>query len=132
MIADNYQFYLSFESAHCKDYITEKFYLPLYHGVLPIVYGGSSRDDYKAIAPPNSYIDTRDFDSPKLLAEFLLKLNASKTHYEQFFMWRKNYTLQVDKSFIGQDILCKKLWNLDKFKHSFTNKVTLSICLVFF
>ena len=43
----NYKFYLSFENSLCQDYITEKFFLALYAGTLPIAYGGLSKSDYE-------------------------------------------------------------------------------------
>ena len=39
--------------------------------VVPIVLGGLSMEDYKNIAPSNSYIDVRNFTSPIKLAEHL-------------------------------------------------------------
>ena len=65
MIAKNYKFVLAFENGHCKDYITEKFFRAMYYALVPIVYGGASKSDYSSIAPNHSYIDTRDFSSPK-------------------------------------------------------------------
>ena len=44
-----YKFYLSFENALCQDYITEKFFLALHSGVIPIAYGGLSRQDYEKV-----------------------------------------------------------------------------------
>jgi hypothetical protein len=49
MVLKDYKFYLSLENALCKDYITEKFYLALASGVIPIVYGGSSVLDYQQV-----------------------------------------------------------------------------------
>ena len=46
----DYKFYLSFENSLCQDYITEKFYLALYAGALPIVYGGLNALDYDKVS----------------------------------------------------------------------------------
>ena len=51
------------------------FHRSLLFPVIPIVMGGAN---YKAIAPPKSYIDVNDFDSPKQLAQFLIKLSKNK------------------------------------------------------
>ena len=45
----SYKFYLSLENALCHDYITEKFYLAIQAGALPIVYGGGSKADYSKV-----------------------------------------------------------------------------------
>ena len=141
MVAENYKFYLAFESSHCKDYITEKFFTPMYYGVVPIVYGGSSVHDYEMMAPKNSFIDTRNYKTPKGnffsfnflfnfqvsfflldLADYLKKLDKSEDEYEAFFKWRTRYMVHYNRTFVGQDILCAKLWNLDKYRNSYSEK----------
>ena len=84
----DYKFYLSFENELCGDYITEKFYIPLTHYIVPIVNGGSNYSDF---APPGSFIDVRDFQTPKHLAEYLNFLDKNRTAYEKYFEWRKTY-----------------------------------------
>ena len=61
MLEHDYKFYFSFENSICPDYVTEKFYNPLLFSTVPVVYGGA---DYEVVgAPPNSYIDVRNFKS---------------------------------------------------------------------
>ncbi|XP_076308597.1 glycoprotein 3-alpha-L-fucosyltransferase A-like [Tachypleus tridentatus] len=67
-LEEHYKFYLAFENKICKDYISEKFFAPLSRYVVPVVLGGG---DYSSMAPSGSYIDVRDFKSPKDLADFL-------------------------------------------------------------
>ncbi|WAR27757.1 FUCTA-like protein [Mya arenaria] len=56
-----YKFYLSFENANCRDYITEKFFLnALRHDFVPVVMGAHP-DDYRRVAPPGSFIHVEDF-----------------------------------------------------------------------
>ena len=78
-------FYLAFENSDCKDYVTEKFFRTLSLDIVPVVRGGAN---YSALAPPGSYIDTRDFSSPQDLAKHLLYLAASKEAYVQHFWWK--------------------------------------------
>ena len=71
-LAEEYNFYLAFENANCRDYITEKFWRSLRTGVIPVVMGDS--EGYRKVAPPGSYIDVADFRSPKELAQYLLQV----------------------------------------------------------
>ena len=57
-----FQFYLSFENSLCADYITEKFFKVLQYNVIPVVMNGANMS---TIAPPNSYIDMKDFANIK-------------------------------------------------------------------
>jgi alpha-1,3-fucosyltransferase len=88
MLRSDYKFYLAFENSWCPDYVTEKFVRPYLHEAIPIVLGGA---DYSKYAPPNSYINARDFDSPKELAEYLMLLDKSETMYASYFSWKKDY-----------------------------------------
>ncbi|KAK8784725.1 hypothetical protein V5799_008909 [Amblyomma americanum] len=87
MLERDYLFYLAFENANCKDYITEKFFNALRHNVVPVVMG-ASREEYRAAAPHHSYIHVEDFRSPKELAEYLLLLSRNRTLYNEYFRWK--------------------------------------------
>ena len=89
-IMREHRFYLAFENAICKDYASEKIWRALQDGVVPIVLGGA---DYKSILPPNSYIDIKDFASPRDLAKFLHKLSQpdNAVLYNSYFTWRQSY-----------------------------------------
>ena len=62
MVNKKYKFYLSFENAICKDYVTEKMFNALKLNTIPVVFGGAN---YSQILPPGSYIDALDFPDPK-------------------------------------------------------------------
>jgi hypothetical protein len=92
MIRTDYKFYLSFENSWCPDYITEKFSRPLLYDAVPIVLGGA---DYNLFAPPNSYINARDFSSPKDLAQYLILLNKTDSLYASYFSWKNEYYISI-------------------------------------
>lgn len=101
----NYKFYLAAENSLCPDYVTEKFYRALMNDVVPVVYGGA---DYAEYAPPNSYIDVADFDSPQDLANYLLLLNQNDALYQKYFAWKKEYQV-IRRPLNGFCDLCRKL-----------------------
>lgn len=84
----DYKFYLAFENANCKGYITEKFYVnALGHNILPIVMG-APRKDYERLGPKRSFIHVEDFRSPKELAAYLHILDKNDTLYNSYFKWQ--------------------------------------------
>lgn len=100
----SFLFYLSFENSICAGYITEKFYRSLKHNMIPVVFGGGN---YSAIAPPGSYINAFDFDSPKILSSHLNKVASNFTLYSAYFKWKfEGYDIQTMPSDCG---LCDKL-----------------------
>jgi len=109
----NYKFYLAFENSHCEDYITEKFWRALQMGVVPVVLGSGN---YEEVAPPHSYIHTKDFGSPAELAAYLLMLDQNATEYSKYHWWREHYTLlHHEKTIFAQSMckLCEKIQSPD-------------------
>ena len=86
----SYKFYLAFENMICEDYITEKLWRTLNKAILPVVLGGGT---YADILPPNSYLDVKNFTSPKRLAEYLTFLAGNDDAYNRYFSWRKRYKI---------------------------------------
>ena len=59
--------------------------------MVPVVYGA---EGLHKVAPPHSYIDVRDFKSPKHLAEYLLYLDKHDVEYMSYFKWREHFTVR--------------------------------------
>lgn len=92
MLRTEYKFYLAFENSWCPDYVTEKFARPFIYDAVPIVLGGA---DYSQFAPPHSYINARDFSSPKELADYLILLDQSDELYLKYFQWKRDYFVSL-------------------------------------
>ena len=81
----NYKIHLAFENGASLNFVTNKIYQAFEAGVLPVWMG--TRDVSKAV-PKGSYIDVADFDSPKSLALYLVKVLANDTLYQSYFEWK--------------------------------------------
>ena len=74
------------------------------YNVLPVVMGGA---DYSKIAPPKSYIDQKDFSSPKDLAYYLTYLLKNGTAYQEYFTWKTYFKVyRISRAMCH---LCEKL-----------------------
>ena len=60
--------------------------------MVPIVMGGA---DYASIAPPHSYINALKFNGPKELAKYLNFLDRNKELYEEYFYWKKWFSVEA-------------------------------------
>ncbi|XP_051892884.1 alpha-(1,3)-fucosyltransferase 7-like [Pristis pectinata] len=90
-----YAFYLAFENSIHKDYITEKLWRNSFMaGSVPVVLG-PPRVNYEEFVPSDSFIHVNDFPSEEKLAGFLKDLWQNRTRYEQYFNWRKHYTVKM-------------------------------------
>ncbi|VDD77182.1 unnamed protein product [Mesocestoides corti] len=95
MISKKSKFYLAFENSNCQDYVTEKLFRNAFmNGLVPIVYG-TREDNYKDLAPPNSYIHVNQFQSLKHLVEYLKYLHENDTAYANYFAWKEYGEVQV-------------------------------------
>jgi len=104
-----YKFYLSLENSICPEYITEKFFFPLGHGMVPVVLG-PSRKYYEALAPPNSFLHVDDYPSVKDLAEHMLLLDKQTRVYQNHLMYKTDYVLDDEIYFRrAWCTLCEKL-----------------------
>ena len=68
LLGDEYKFYLSFENALCKDYVSEKFFKVLNQNIIPVVFNGANMS---TVAPPHSYINVADFPTIEKLLAYL-------------------------------------------------------------
>jgi alpha-1,3-fucosyltransferase len=109
VIRDQYKFYLSFENSLCKDYVTEKFFRMVPH-TIPIVMGQAN---YSNLAPPHSFINVLDYESPKALAEYLHELDRNHSKYLSYFWWKDHYTLRFGDGGAHHCELCRRLHHHD-------------------
>jgi hypothetical protein len=102
-LSTHYKFYLSFESALCKDYVTEKLLSVLNLPIVPVTLG---LVNYSRYLPPHSYIDVRDFESPKHLARHLYHLHEHPSEYMEYFTWKKDYEI-LQRKYTRQNAYCQ-------------------------
>lgn len=88
-------FYLAWENSESRDYITEKLWRNAYQGrAVPVVLGPPV-SDYRAVAPPRSFIHVDEFPSLKDLGTFLQRLARDEERYAHFFSWRRRWRVKV-------------------------------------
>ncbi|XP_062573218.1 alpha-(1,3)-fucosyltransferase C-like [Saccostrea cucullata] len=110
-----YMFYLSFENAMCRDYITEKgLHHVTQHDIIPIMRGSAN---YSIFSPPKSYIDTKDFSSVQQLSKYLTKVEKNKDMQEEFLHWKKHYESQypIENWRSNMCNICQRLNNPTKY-----------------
>ncbi|XP_013775637.2 alpha-(1,3)-fucosyltransferase C-like [Limulus polyphemus] len=104
-LAQQYIFYLAFENSICKDYATEKLYMALKVGLIPVMFSGAN---YSSFLPPNSYIDALNFSSPKELANYLLTVSKTEKLVENYQEWTKTFEIEIKYFYWFCDV-CEKL-----------------------
>ena len=90
LLREDYKFVLAFENSLCNDYVTHELYTTLQSGVVPFVY---EEADYRAYAPANSYVNSRDFAGPKELADYLWPFQTNDHLYQNYLSWNEDYVV---------------------------------------
>lgn len=85
-IIKKYKFSIAFENAVSKDYVTEKFFEPLLMSSVPIYFGAPNIEQFSP--GKNSYINVRDFNSPKELADCIKKYCENTALYNNLLQWK--------------------------------------------
>lgn len=111
-ILQSYKFYLSFENAICKDYVTEKFFNVFNYNIVPVVFGGAN---YSVLAPEGSFVDATKYPQPKVLAQVLIAIANNETVYTEYLSKKSTLRAYLDPWMCK---LCNKL-------HTFKNNSTL-------
>jgi alpha-1,3-fucosyltransferase len=83
------KFWLAFENAWCDDYVTEKFFRHVNESLV-VVWGQAN---YSRYAPPHSYVNANDYDSPQALADYLLSMDDAT--YLSYFWWQDYYEVSA-------------------------------------
>ena len=82
-----YMFYFAVENGgECPGYSTEKVWLSLIRGSVPVYYGG--KEVLEMMPTPESYVDLKKFDSPEALAARLYEIATDPKAYWEVHKWR--------------------------------------------
>jgi Glycosyltransferase family 10 (fucosyltransferase) C-term len=108
LLETSYKFYLSFENSLCDDYVTEKFFRVSRLDVVPVVLGVA---DYTQWMPPGTFVDVREFRSPKQLADFLRRLDGDDEAYMEILRRKRQMICRPFDWCIGdyRDRICSYL-----------------------
>jgi len=92
----NYKFYIAVENTSTKSYISEKLFLALGSGAIPVYLGASEASSSfpKLDGRTKWFIDARDFPTVKALADYLLDLASNETKFNEYLQWQ-NYAAAV-------------------------------------
>lgn len=85
-ILPGYKFYLAFENSISTDYVTERLFLALVAGVVPVYYGAPNVRSF--LPSDNAAIVVTDFAGPGELGEYLNYLDQNDDAYEQHLAWK--------------------------------------------
>ncbi len=97
-IIKQYKFTIAFENAISEDYVTEKFFDPLIMGSVPVYLGAPNIDTFSP--GHNSFIDVRDYVSPKYLALDIKRYSLNDDLYNTLLEWKKHSLKSKLKSLI--------------------------------
>ncbi|XP_061436040.1 alpha-(1,3)-fucosyltransferase 7-like [Lethenteron reissneri] len=92
-VLSRYLFYLAFENARSRHYVTEKLWANALGSAaaVPVALGPPRADYERATLPPAAFLHVDDFASPRELALRLRALAADGAAYGRMHAWRRRY-----------------------------------------
>ena len=82
-ILRHYKFYIAFENSSTLDYVTERVFMALAYGSVPIYHGAPNVDEL--MPSKKCMINASDFSSAKELAEYINFLDDNDFAYDEYF-----------------------------------------------
>ncbi|XP_052098815.1 glycoprotein 3-alpha-L-fucosyltransferase A-like [Mytilus californianus] len=113
-LSNEYKFYLGFENSLCQDYITEK----VFNNFLDnntMIYVARGAPNLKSVIPANTMVNTEDFESPKTLAQYLLKLSSNETEYI-------SYLKETDKYYLTENRIARAFCSICELLNTYKNR----------
>lgn len=109
----------------CQDYVTEKFFLRLTQDLVPVVLGkyctvlgtivndhyrlfpfmSEGSADYDVRFPERSFINARNFATPKDLAKYLLYLDRHPQEYLTYLWWKPHFQVVQSHYFVRRETI---------------------------
>ena len=110
----NYKFVIAFENSLAEDYVTEKFYIPLYANSVPVYLGAPNVEEFMPY--DNCFLDVRSFNNPKNLAEAIKFYSSSEFDWLKFFSGRNHLRgrFQEKLDFISENPFLRLCWVIQK------------------
>jgi len=84
-----YLFYFVSEEVDCPGHVTEKLWLPLLRGSIPIYFGTKTMEDYLPCPNKDCVLSVKDFDSVDALVARMMEIAESPQIYDSLTAWRK-------------------------------------------
>ena len=85
----NFKFYIAVENTSKKHYVSEKLFLALGSGAIPVYLGASEAANTfpKLDGRSKWFVNARDFSTIKELAAYLLDLASNETKFNEYLQW---------------------------------------------
>eukprot|EP00588_Corethron_pennatum_P021323 CAMPEP_0194311714 /NCGR_PEP_ID=MMETSP0171-20130528/8638_1 /TAXON_ID=218684 /ORGANISM="Corethron pennatum, Strain L29A3" /LENGTH=456 /DNA_ID=CAMNT_0039065891 /DNA_START=84 /DNA_END=1454 /DNA_ORIENTATION=+ len=85
----NFKFFIAVENIGTNGYVSEKLFLPLGSGAIPVYLGATEANKLPKLDGHSKwFINARDFESVETLANHLKELASNKTNFLEYLQWQ--------------------------------------------
>ena len=101
-LARKYKFTLVFFNQDCDYFVDNQLTHALSAGSVPVVMGTDKLDQFLPGNLRSSIINVRDFENPKLLADYITYLSSNKDEYSKYLEWKRKGFGDIEGTNIGK------------------------------